>query len=237
MAKEKMMDIRGKLLICGTVLLAQASPIAAQAPTAAKVTAVESVQPNSSVSMAVEPTLSDGRLIVKMAIQNRGSAPLPFGPGNVSITKLNGEPIVLVPLQKLVDDVRVASGEPPQVGLGSHAGGSAYAAPVMPINSEGQVDVSGYTGGMGISGDETLRRSRPDRTKRKATISPHEADQQIQALKTAILQDLSLQPKQIAAGQLVSEPLKFKTGEDRTLHLRVRVAGDEHGFTIMAPNK
>src|SRR3990170_3132522 len=52
MTKEKMMNIRGKLLICGVVLLAQASPIAAQAPTGAKVTTAESVQPNSSVSVA-----------------------------------------------------------------------------------------------------------------------------------------------------------------------------------------
>ena len=231
------MNVRGKLLICGAVLFAQAAPAAAQAPGGAAVTTAESVQPSSSVSIVVEPALSDGRLVVKMAIQNRGATPLPFGPGNVSIAKLNGEPVAIMPLERLIDDVRVAAGESPQVGIGTHAGGSAYAAPVMPTNSEGQVDVSGYTGGMGLSGDETLRRSRPDRAKRKATITPQEAEAQIQALKAAILKDQSLQPKQIAAGQLVSEPLKFKKDEDRTLHLRVRAAGAEHSFTLMAPAK
>lgn len=107
----------------------------------------------------------------------------------------------------------------------------------MPAAADGRVDVSSYTGGMGISGDENLRRSKSDRGKSKATISPVEANRQIQALNAAILQDQVLQPNQIAAGQIVSEPLKFKKSEDRTLHLRVHVASDEHGFTIMAPTK
>jgi hypothetical protein len=33
----------------------------------------------------------------------------------------------------------------------------------------------------------------------------------------------------------VSQKLKLKTGEDRTLHLIVTIAGDTHGFTIAAP--
>ena len=38
--------------------------------------------------VAVEPALSDGRLIVKIAAQNRSAAPVPFGPANVTIARL-----------------------------------------------------------------------------------------------------------------------------------------------------
>lgn len=99
-----------KLSIFAAAVAAWVAPAMAQAP-AAKVTAADSVQPHSSVSIAVEPTLSDGRLVVKMAVQNRGTAPAPFGPSGVSIAKIGGERIVLVSLQKLVDDVRIAAGQ------------------------------------------------------------------------------------------------------------------------------
>ena len=46
-------------------------------------------------------------------------------------------------------------------------------------------------------------------------------------LKHAILQDQTIAPGQIAVGQIVSEKLKFKKDEDRTLHLVVQIAGDD----------
>jgi hypothetical protein len=45
-----------------------------------------------------------------------------------------------------------------------------------------------------------------------------------------------IQPGQIRVGQIVSQKLKFKKGEDRTLYLKIRIAGDEHSFTVAAPS-
>ena len=95
------------------------------------------------------------------------------------------------------------------------------------------MDVTGFTGGSTLGGDEYVRQS--NRRKSKPTISSVEAEAQIAALKQVILQDLTLQPGQIAAGQVVTEQLKFGKEEDRTLHLRIRVGGDQHDFTIQAP--
>ena len=70
----------------------------------------------------------------------------------------------------------------------------------------------------------------------KHLIDRKTAEAQIAALKQAILQDQTIAPGQIAVGQVVSQKLKFAKGEDRTLHLRVRLGSDEHGFTIAAPS-
>ena len=226
------MKIRSGLLICGAILAALPASAAAQATAEPKVTLAESAKPNSNVSIAVEPALSDGRLIVKIAVQNRSAAPVAFGPGNVAIAKAKGEAIAVTPLARLIDEVNVAAGAP---AASAHASGSAYSAPIMPVNSEGQTDVSGYTGGMAVAPDENVRRSRQSRPGSQPAITREEADKQIGALKAAILQDQTLQPRQIAAGQIVSEPLNFGKGESRLIHLWVRVAGDEHSFTLAAP--
>lgn len=214
-----------------------AVPANSQTSAAPEVTMAESAEPNSNVTIAVEPALSDGRLIIKVAAQNRSTAPVRFGPGSMSITKAGGELVALVPLQRLVEEVNVAAGNLSGPATPGHASNSAYAAPSMPVNSEGRVDVSGYTGGMAVAPDETVRRAKRDRSRAEPAISREEADRQIGMLRAAILQDSTLQPQQIAAGQIVSEPLKFKKGEDRLLHLRLHIAGDEHSFTLAAPDK
>ena len=222
--------MRAKFLI-GSALLLIAVPAAAQTPAAPPV--AESALANSNVSIAVEPALNDGRLVIKIAAQNKSKAAAPFGPASVSIAKPSGEVIALRPLDKLIADVRAAAGQAPVQVQGTTAG---HAAPIMPVNTEGQVDVSGYTGGMAVAPDENIRRVR-SRSKAKGSITAEEADRQIATLNAAILKDSTVQPGEVAVGQVVSEPLKFAKGEDRTLHLRIRIAGDEHGFTIAAPGK
>jgi hypothetical protein len=223
------MPMRKGLLLFSLVL---AQPLAAAEPAAPPV--AESSQAHSSVSVLVDPKLDDGRLVIKIAAQNRTSAPVPFGPASISIAKPNGEVVALIPLQRLLDDVRVAAGMKSKALPTPTAG--AYAAPQMGIDATGRVDVSGYTGSSAVGGDEVIRRSNQKQPKSKASISEAQAQVQIATLRQAILQDLTVQPGQVAAAQIVSEKLKFKKGEDRTLHLRIRIASDEHGFTIEAPS-
>lgn len=225
------MSIRRTLLIAVALLVAltPATPAAAQGAMA------ESAKPNSSISVAVEPALSDGRLIVKIAAQNRSAAAVPFGPASVAIAKAGGASIPTIPLAKLIEDVRFAAGAvaPPAGGVPSS---SAYSAPQLNVR-DGRVDPTGYTGGSTIGRDEVIRRTGRRADGKKPSLSMDEANRQIAALQLAILQDKLLQPRQVAAGQVVSEPLKFKKGEDRTIHLWVRIAGDEHSFTLAAPGK
>jgi hypothetical protein len=213
-------------VFCASIALA--SPVTAAEPQVA-----ESKLAHSSVSVAVEPQLNDGRLVIKMAAMNGTAAPVPFGPGSVSVSTVAGQPIALSSLQKLVNDVRVSAGMKPESGPHVTATGGAYAAPQMQVNGAGQPDVSNYTGGSAIGSEEIIRQSQGS----KPSIDRKSADAQIAMLKQAILQDTTIAPGQIAVGQIVSEKLKFKKGEDRTLHLVVHIGGDTHPFTIAAPGE
>jgi hypothetical protein len=216
--------MKSMLLICAAI--ASASPLVAAASDAPQV--ADSKLANSSVSVAVEPKLNDGRLVLKVAAKNGSSAPVAFGPGSISISTLAGQPIALSSLQQLIDDVRMAAGAPP---AGDAPTQGAYAVRQQPgaQDGSGRMDVTGYTGGSAIAPTETVRWS-------KHSLDPKTADAQIAALKQAILQDQTIVPGQIAVGQIVSQKLKFAKGEDRTLHLVVQIANDTHPFTIGAPS-
>jgi hypothetical protein len=208
--------------------IALASPAVAQ-PAAPQV--ADSKQTHSAVSVAVEPQLSDGRLVLKIAAKNGTAAPVPFGPGSVSISTVTGQPIALSSLQKLINDVRVAAGMKTEQRAGEAPTAGSYASRAQPTGQDGsgRMDVTGYSNSSTMGSTEAVRWSKP-------TIDKKTAETQIAALKQAVLQDQTVAPGQIAIGQVVSDKLKFKKGEDRTLHVRVHIAGDEHGFTIAAPS-
>lgn len=224
--------MHSRLLIASALMIGVPLPAAAVQNAAAQAVA-DSTQPNSSVSLAVEPLLSDGRLVIKMAAKNLGSAPVQFGPSHVRISKPSGEVIALYPFHALVNDVRIAAGLEIEEAPGGRPAAGTYAAPQLPVDNTGRVDVSGYTGGSAVAPDETIRRSQ--RRRPKASIGKEDAERQIAVLESAILQDSMIPPGEIAAGQLVSSKLQFGSGEDRTLHIRIRVGSDEHGFTVAAP--
>jgi hypothetical protein len=192
----------------------------------------ESTQPHSKVSLMVEPALSDGRLVVKLAAKNSSAAPIPFGPSMISLAKVNGEAIALYPLQSLVNDVRGAAGMEIEEAPANRPTEGAYAAPQM-ATRDGRVDVSGYTGGVAVGSDEYVHRNQT--RKFKPTISKAEAETQIAALRQAILQDSTVAPGQIAVGQIVTDKLQFAKGAERIVHIRVRMGDDVHTFTVAAP--
>lgn len=212
--------------------LAVSAPVLAQAP-AAQATA-DSAEAHSTVSLAVEPQLNDGRLVLKLAGENRTSAPVPFGPADVTIAKVSGQPIALMSLQQLSNDIRLAAGMKPEM---TAPGSNTYATQAMTTDSTGHLDVSNFHGSMGVSDSQIVRSVGRESGGPKPTITKGEANKQIAALKQAILQDSAVAPGQIAVGELVSAPLSFAKGEDRTLHVWVKIAGDDHTFTIAAPNQ
>src|SRR5437667_8704379 len=115
--------MKSMLLFCAPTLLAV--PVIA-APPAAEI--ADSKQAQSVVSVAVEPQLNDGRLVIKLAAKNNSAAPVPFGPGSISISTVAGQPIALSPLQKLVNDVRMAAGMKTEARPGEAPTSNAYAS-------------------------------------------------------------------------------------------------------------
>jgi hypothetical protein len=217
--------MKSMLLLCAAFLLI--APAAA-APPAQEI--ADSKQPHSTVSVAVEPQLNDGRLVIKIAAKNSSAAPVPFGPGSISITTLAGQAVPLTPLQKLINDVRMAAGMGAEGRPGEAPAASTYASRAAPVAQDGagRMDVTGYSNSATVGSTEAVRWSKP-------TIDRTTAETQVAALKAAILQDQTIAPEHICVGQIVSEKLRFKKGEDHTLHLVVHIAGDEHPFTIAAP--
>jgi hypothetical protein len=211
-------------------LLLVAQPLPAAPPAAGEV--AESKLAQSSASVLVEPQLNDGRLVFKVAAQNRGPAAVAFGPSSVSVSRPDGRAIAIMSLRQLTNDVRLAAGMPAEKSTGTGPTSNAYATPQATFR-DGRMDVTGYTGGSAVAGEEYVRGNKARSV--QPSLSKAEAESQITALKQAILQDTTLQSGQLAAGEIVSEKLKFKKGEDRTLHLRIRVGAEEHGFTIEAP--
>ena len=224
--------MKSALLLFAALLFAAPAAAAPADPPVA-----ESKLANSSVSVLVDPKLDDGRLVIKIAAQNRTSAPVAFGPGSISVSKPHGEVIALLPLQQLVDDIRVAAGERVQPGPSSAATSGAYATSDDAVRQgDHGPTINGYTGTAAIAPIAQLRGAQAGVRSARPTISKAEAEKEITALNQAILRDTTVQPGQVAVGEIVSEKLRFNKGEDRTLHLRVSIAGDEHGFTIAAPN-
>lgn len=186
---------------------------------------------NSIISVAIEPQLNDGRLVIKIAAKNNSPAPVAFGPASVSISTVAGQPVALSTLPNLINDVRMAAGMTTEAPPGEAPTLGAYAARQQPTATDGsgRMDVTGFSNSSAVGSDQRMTFS-------KHLIDRKTAEAQIAALKQAILQDQTIAPGQIAVGQVVSQKLKFAKGEDRTLHLRVRIGSDEHGFTIAAPS-
>lgn len=205
------------------LLATAAAPLAAAALQDIKA-GITSTKAASAVSLAAEPALSDGRLVLRVAVQNRGQAPVSFGPGSVTIATAAGETIAIRPLAALIADVRAA------VGLEASGSVSGYAeSPALLSNNSGQKDVTGFTGGM----NSGVARSGGRRKPKAADVAA--ADAQIAALKAGILADTTVAPGQLAAGQLVSEKIRFRDKRKRGLVVTVTVGSEAHSFSFEAP--
>jgi hypothetical protein len=204
------------------LLLASTMPSAAMAQDIKA--GITSTKAASAVSISADPALSDGRLILRVAAQNRTKAPAPFGPASVRVATVGGEAIAIRPLSALIAETRAAAG---METSGSISGFSEN--PALLSNNSGQKDVTGFTGGMnaGVARGGSRRKLKP------ADVAAAEA--QIAALKAGILADTVIAPGQLAAGQLVTEKIKLPGKRERGLVVTVTLAGEEHSFTFDAP--
>ncbi|NIJ19065.1 hypothetical protein FHS95_000734 [Sphingomonas naasensis] len=212
-----------KLRIALLPMLLSAVPLSVAAAQDIKA-GITSTKTASAVSVSADPALSDGRLVLRVAAQNRTRAPVPFGPASVTIATAAGEAIAIRPLAALVADVEAS------VGLEPSGSVSGYAEnPTLVNNTAGQKDVTGFTGGM----NSGVARGSGRRKPKAADVAA--ANAQIAALKAGILADASIGAGQVAAGQLVSEKIRFRDKRKRGLVVTVTVAGETHSFAFDAP--
>jgi hypothetical protein len=128
-----------------TLLLGcQAITSAGLAAAATVADGLTSTKDHGVVSVMSDPTLSDGRLVLKVVAMNRTQTAASFGPENVKVFTAAGTPVKLMSLDQLVQEATPAAGggaDTPTHGPTVHAG------PMMGHDSYGRPDVSGYTGG------------------------------------------------------------------------------------------
>jgi hypothetical protein len=205
-----------------TVLLGHAGAFAQDAP-------VTSTRERGVVSVQAEPALSDGRLLLKVVAFNRTKEPASFGPQNVVMTTASGQPVELLTLEQLVKEARAASGRSARV---EHNPGS-YSGPAISHDSAGKPDVGNYTGSnAAMSGGIS---SQTQAATAVGGVEDKGLQQQIASLEAAVLQPVTIAPGAAAGGQVVTEKLKLKRKDDRTILVAVDLNGEHHELEVMAP--
>lgn len=173
------------------------------------------------VHIVAEPSLAKGRLVLHVVAVNRGKAAAAFGPGDISIADAEGKAISTVPRETLLAE----AGERLPVAGGS-AAASAYAAPTLSTNQAGQLDTTGYTGGM-ASVSSGVPQDTIDRTRSAApTVNVSKLDE-------VLLKQSNVQPGGVEGGQVVSDKLKLRG--DRIVTITVSFAGERHVVRLPAP--
>jgi len=189
-----------------------------------------STKDHGVVSVMSDPTLSDGRLVLKVVAMNRTQMPASFGPQDVKLFTAAGTPVKLMSLDQLVQEVRAAAGG----GTDTMTHGPAvHAGPMMGHDSYGRPDVSGYTGGNDRMNGMDVTQTRT--VAGKAVKDDPSVQEQIANLSAAILHDLTIAPAAVAGGQVVTEKLKFARKEAHDLRLVVGFNGEQHEFEFAAP--
>jgi hypothetical protein len=204
-------------------------------PAASAAVNVSSTKDRGVVSIVTEPTLSDGRLIMKVVAFNRRPEPATFSDADVKVFTAAGKPVALFSLNDLIADAKRAGGV--SSGTATDHDPSFYSHPGIATNGvggAGEPDVAGYTGAnnptSGVVSSHT-----------HATSGAHDAQsaaklqESIANLKAAILQPMAVGPAAAAGGQVVTQKLKFSRKESHALRVVVEFNGEEHEFSFDAP--
>jgi hypothetical protein len=181
------------------------------------------------VSVMSDPTLADGRLVLKVVAKNRAPAAASFGPQNVKVFTAAGAPVKLMSLEQLVTQTRTAAGDGSATFAQAPIGN---AGPGMRHDSFGRPDVSTYTGGNDTMNGINLGQRV---TASQVAKDDPKLQEQIASLNAAILQDMTIAPAAVAGGRIVTEKLKFARKEAHDLHVVVDFNGEHHEFDFAAP--
>jgi hypothetical protein len=192
---------------------------------------LRSTKTRGVVSVQADPSLSDGRMVVKVVAFNSTGLPAPFDDTRVKISTAAGKRVGLLSLQRLIDEVQGTSGD--RTAATDHQPAN-YSGPSTSRNAYGQPDVTGYSGANQPTSGVVSPHTRASDSATPANADP-QVQQQVASLKAAILQPLLIEPSTAAGGQIVTEKLKFSRKEARSLRMTVEFNGEQHEFSFDAP--
>jgi hypothetical protein len=193
-----------------------------------------STKAHGVVKLVSDPTLSDGRLVLKVVAFNRTSLPSSFGPEDITVRTAAGQPVAVMTLEQLVQETKGTAGHSDKGGNTFHDP-SSYSGPTMTHDSAGRPNVGNYTGAAGNNtGPLMSSRTSMDERGRGAKDDP-QLQQRIDALNAAILHAQSIAPASAVGGQIVTEKIKFARKEEHALRVVVDFNGEQHEFDFAAP--
>jgi hypothetical protein len=206
-----------------------AAAVPAVNTTAAAVEGLSSTRDHGVVKLVSDPTLVGGRLMIKVVAFNRDRAPASFGPDNVKVFTAAGQPVLLVPLEKLEAEAHASNSSRGDRSVDVFGAGGS---PVTGRDAAGRPDVGNYTGGSSSMGVTfSSREHRPA----DSGADDAKVQQQIADLRAAILQPLTVAPASAAGGEVVTQTIKFGRKEARALRVVVDFNGEQHEFNFTAP--
>jgi hypothetical protein len=206
-----------------------AAAVPAVNTTAAAVEGLSSTRDHGVVKLVSDPTLVGGRLMIKVVAFNRDRAPASFGPDNVKVFTAAGQPVLLVPLEKLEAEAHASNSSRGDRSVDVFGAGGS---PVTGRDAAGRPDVGNYTGGSSSMGVTfSSREHRPV----DSGADDAKVQQQIADLRAAILQPLTVAPASAAGGEVVTQTIKFGRKEARALRVVVDFNGEQHEFNFTAP--
>lgn len=191
-----------------------------------------STKDHGVVKLVSDPTLSDGRLMLKVVAFNRTSQPASFGPENIKVFTAAGQPVALMTLEQLVQETKGTAGHSDKGGSTFHDP-SSYSGPTMTHDSAGRPNVGNYTGAAG-NNMGPLMSSRTSMDERAKT-DDKQIQQRIDALNAAILHAQSIAAASAVGGQIVTEKIKFGRKDEHALRVVVDFNGEQHQFDFAAP--
>jgi hypothetical protein len=183
-----------------------------------------STQPHGEVHVVSDPALTDGRLVLRIVILNRGAGPAPFGPADISIATADGAPVALVPRETLLAE---QTGAPSGRSAGETS--QAHSTASLATNGQGQTDVTSYTGAMSVNTAGV-----PQSTLGRAQRADPQSSAAWKALDAVLLKPMTLRPGAADGGQVVTTRLRRGKGP---LIVTVSFAGEAHRFEVAVPKR
>lgn len=217
-----------KHTIAALLLAFAIASAAADAPTA-----LTSTKDRGVVSLQPDPMLSYGRLVLKVVAFNRTRDIASFGTEDVEIYTAAGQRVGLITLDQLVAEARGA--RPAERSRGVEHNPSHYGGPEIRTNSSGQPSVDSYTGSQAPVGGVISPHTNTAAAARDGGKEDPAVEQQVSALQAAILHPVTIASGSAEGGQIVTEKLKFRRKDDRTLRVVVEFNGEKHEFSVPTP--
>jgi hypothetical protein len=207
------------------------------ASTAVPVPPIKSAHAHGTVVLAPDPSLTGGRLVMRLVAYNGNSEPSELTPAAIHISTPAGETVPLVPLDQLLREAsevkrskatRGPTTSDVMPGSFSQDSGSAMR------DSTGSL-VHGVNGGVNTAGADRVPYAAPAGDAVDSKESQAKRKEQLAALKAGILQTLSIAPHTAAGAQIVTDKLKFAANEERVLHVKVDFNGEQHELRVPVP--